>query len=296
MTKKSRKKHTRRIALILADFHSGHRLGLMSPNVELGDYDERGTPCVFTPEQTAMQKYLWKRYEIDLDSVQQLAKDDEMVIFVNGDLHQGEKYKNRMVTTLLSNHILIGVDNVRRAIKAKNVKTVRILQGTDAHNYGSGASEVLATRLLQDMPGKDIKCVAHSLANIDGVTFDLAHHGPPPGSRYWLNGNVARYYLRSAMMTDLGLGKKPADVYVRAHYHTFIWETVRIEFDGVLYTSHIVITPSYFGLSSHGRQATRSVPIQTHGCVAFEIVNGKLAGDGVYPFKETIDLRTEETL
>ena len=295
MTKKSRK-HKRRIALILSDLHSGHRLALMPPNVKLEDYDERGTLCMFTPEQTAMQKYLWKRYEIDLDSVQQLAKNDEIVVFVNGDLHQGEKYKNRMVTTLLSNHILIGVENVRRAIKAKNVKTCRILQGTDAHNFGSGASEFLATRLLQDMPSKDIKCVAHSLATIDGVTFDLAHHGPPPGSRFWLNGNVARYYLKSAMMTDLSIGKVPAVVYVRAHYHVFLWVTERIEFEGILHTSHLVITPSYFGLSSHSRQATRSVPIQTHGCVAFEIVDGKLTVDGVRPFKETVDLRTEEAL
>ena len=293
MTKKAQRPR-RRIVNVIADLHSGHKLALMPPNIELEDVDETGQLCTFTPELLAIQKYLWGRYEDDLDAVQTLAGKDEIIVFVDGDLHQGEKHPARMVTTLLSNHILIGVENVRRAIRSKNVKTVRIIQGTDAHNFGSGASEVLATKLLQDMPGKDVRCVTHSLADIDGVLFDLAHHGPSGGTRYWLNGNVARYYLRSAMLTDLGLGRKPADVYVRAHYHTFIWETVRIEFDGVLHTSHIIIMPSYAGLGSYGRQATRSTPVQTHGCVAFEVIGGKLGG--VYPFKKTLDLRMKETL
>ena len=96
------------------------------------------------------------------------------------------------------------------------------------------------------------------------------------------------------MLTDLSMGRKPARVYVRSHYHTWVRETIYLEFDGVEYTSDIVITPSYFGLSSYSRKATRSVPVQTHGLVAFEIENSKLVG--IHPFKKTLDLRTRETL
>jgi len=75
---------------------------------------------------------------------------------------------------------------------------------------------------------KDIKMCQHGLLDIDGVTIDYAHHGPFPGSRSWLKGNIARYYLRDLMMREIMNGNSPPKLVVRAHYHTPVEEYLKI--------------------------------------------------------------------
>ena len=100
-------------------------------------------------------------------------------------------------------------------------------------------------RLTESHPKLDIGIAHHGRFAVDGVTFDLAHHGPSSGSRWWLRGNTARYYLRDRMLDDMALGKPPADVYLRGHYHVNIWETLRVEWQGEMITSHLVVLPSW---------------------------------------------------
>jgi hypothetical protein len=96
------------------------------------------------------------------------------------------------------------------------------------------------------------------------------------------------------MAREIQAGNVPPRVVVRAHYHTWVRETDYADIAGESVTGDLVVLPSYCALDDHAQKATRSVHAQTHGCVAFEVVDGELRG--IHPFKKTLDLRTKETL
>ena len=148
--------------------------------------------------------------------------------------------------------------------------------------------------LADKYPRVDIGVAHHSRYTIGGVIFDMAHHGPSSGSRWWLRGNTARYYLRDRMLDDMALGKRPADVYLRGHYHVNLWETLRVEWCGQLVESHIIVLPSWCGLGDYARKITRSEPTITNGLYAFECRGGAVTR--IVPMVATLDLRTEEEL
>ena len=283
----------RRLVVLLSDTHGGHKLGLLSPETVIYDEDESGNLRPYTPDLMAMQRYLWELYTGHIKSVRELAGRDEIIVVHNGDVTQGLKYPEHLVSTRLSDQVLIGFCNLKPWLELRNVRTVRVVKGTASHVLGEGSSEILIARMLaQAYPNKDVQALYHGLLDVGGVTFDCAHHGPFPGSRNWLKGNVARYYLRSLMLDDVLHGRDPPRVVARAHYHVYVRETLRLEVEGQEHASDLIITPSYCGVGDHGRRVTRSTSLQTHGLVACEVVGGELRD--VHPFKETLDLRTYE--
>jgi hypothetical protein len=287
--------YTRRIVANLADFHGGHELGLLSPETKLQEIDALGNVSTYTPRLTATQEYLWSRYhDHDIPELVKLAGDDEIIVLVGGDLTQGQKYKEHWVSTRASDQYMIGFYNLLPLLRLPNVKTMRIVQGTGAHTFGQGSSEILIAHMLGVAPDKDVKFYHHGLLDVSGCTIDAAHHGPCLGIRNWTHGNVARLYLQSLMDDELDLGHMPPRIVSRAHYHVYAHAYHEKEHRGVLYKSDLVVTPSYCGLDGYGQQATRSAFVQVHGMVAYEIVDGEL--NGIYPIKETVDLRTKETV
>jgi hypothetical protein len=132
----------------------------------------------------------------------------------------------------------------------------------------------------------------HGLFDFHGVGADISHHGPPPGSRKWLEGNEARYYLRSAMLDEITAGKVPPRIYYRAHYHQSVEETLIVRGNGSRYKSSLIITPSLAFIDSHARQTVRSPSRITHGMSVAEIVDGELLRN--IPLERTIDIRSKE--
>lgn len=286
----------RTVVAVVSDTHGGHKLGLLNPETVLYEENESGDLVPYTPELTATQEYLWKAYLDDMAEVWSWANGDRLVLIHNGDATQGLKYIDHLVSTRLADQITIGVMNLRPWFDQAGVTVARIAKGTGSHVMGEGSSEILIGQQLAALyPEADVQVVYHGLLDIDGVELDYAHHGPYPGSRHWLKGNVARYDLRSLMLSELSAGKVPARVMLRSHYHEWIpEETLGIEFLGETYRSTLVMTPSYCGLGAHGHQSTRSTARQTHGMVAIEVIDGRLGE--IRPLKRTLDLRTKERL
>lgn len=290
MAKRKKKKARRRIVAALADLHSGHKLGLMDPETVLPSDDGP-----YTPSTTATQRYLWGLYQEYIGQVVELAAGDDIVLFHNGDLMHGDRYPEQLVSTRKADFVLIAARNLRPWMRVPNVKALRILLGTAAHNFGEGSAEILVAEMLAGQcPKLDVRAYYHGLVGVGGVEFDVSHHGPYPGSRKWLEGNSLRYYLRSLMMDELLDGREPPRVVLRAHYHRYLRETVRVEVRDRTYENDIVLLPSFCGLGGYAHQRARSVHKQTHGLVAFEIVGGRLVD--IYPFKKTLDVRTKEVL
>lgn len=264
----------------------------MHPDTILYSEDEDGNLTPWRPRLTATQEHLWGLYTNGLELIKGLAGPDRTIFLHNGDETHGNKHPQSLVSTRMADQLLIADAFFTTALSTlPNLARVRLVAGTGAHNFQEGSSTMIVARLLQGaFPALNIKPVYHGLMDIDGFAVDYSHHGPHPGSRVWLNGNIARFYLRDLMMNEIMAGRKPPQLVIRGHYHTPVIETVTM--NGC--TSTIVIMPAMCVLDDYARQATRSVFRITNGLFAFEIDGTRLVD--IHQLTDTLDVRTKEQL
>jgi len=279
----------------LADTHAGHKLALCNPETRWEDEDAQGGRIWTGPTLTETQKWLWGRYEEQRGRLLEFAHGDEVLPIHNGDITWGVKYPEQLVSSRMDVQLTIGYYNLLPWLQQENVKTVRLMHGTASHEFGLGSSSrQIAQMLGMGFPSKDVATARHGLLSVSGLGFDCAHHGPTSGIRQWTVGNQLRLYTRSLMRDELDRGRKPPKIMVRAHYHTFVHETVRIQAGGVGHVTEALVLPGYCGMTHYAVQATRSAYLLSCGMVAVEVVDGVLGQ--IVPFTETLDIRTEETL
>lgn len=315
----------RTIVVFFADTHAGHRLGLMKPDITL--YHERndGQLIPWTPELTDTQRYLWDCYHQDLARVAQLAGTDPIIVHHVGDLTQGMKYRDQLVSTRLADQLLIARSNMLQWLSIPNVRRFDLIVGTRSHIFSEATSPILVREMITpafaDTP---INVIYHTRPTIDRVIFDAAHHGPSSGIREWTQGNQLRYYLKSLVIHDILRGRHPPALAVRAHFHKLWPETVRIRLNRTLlafltamehartddaenvqigtqdpdvidvYQADIVLLPSYCGMGEYGRQATGSSSTLSNGLIAAEIINGRLVR--THTFERELDIRHHEVI
>ncbi len=283
---------TRRIGVALADTHCGHLLGLLNPDTRLPGRKGKA----YKPTLTETQRYLWRCYKQDVAGALSFAAGDEVILLTLGDLCNGDKYPTELVTTNRGDQITMAVDALVPWLEYPNLYKVRVAYGTAAHGFGEGAAEdLIAGMIRKDHPALNISTTDHSLANINGVQIDYAHHGPSTGYYRWTSGNVARNYLRSLVDTELVHRREPPSLMLRAHHHKLCWETYRTrDAAGMPHEYHLVVLPSYCGLSEHAQQVTRSEYLISTGLIAFPIVDGELGR--IQPFVRSLDVRNKEEL
>ena len=288
---------TRKILLALADTHAGHKSGLMNPAVELEDETEDGDITIWTPKPTAWNTYLWTLYRWGVDCVKRIAGDDEIVVIHLGDLTQGDKFGNHLVSPLVSDQVTIAVANLSYLVdELQAIRHIKIMYGTAVHVWGEGATEKLAAKWLQAKYDYrlEVSTMYHGLLDIDGLTIDASHHGPGVGSREWLKGNIARYYLRDLMFAEFRLGNVPPKLVMRAHVHDYLVEVLSELWQGVDVVSKLYLLPSFCGIGDYVRKLSKSEFVVRNGMIAYEIVDGVIRT--VYPLIKTKDLRTRERI
>ena len=289
----SERRLQRRWVLAESDPHAGHKLGLCNPDALILEPDNKQGIRV-KPTLTEFQTYIWDLRQEYLNNVWTMTGYSPVVYFMAGDATHGKDHGEQLMASRQADQRAIAKANAAPVLEQRNVKTARLITGTGVHVFGEGSSEIdLCESLADKWPKKDIGVVHHGRPLIDGVRFDLAHRGPSGGSRWWLRGNTARYYLRDRMLDDMALGKRPADVYLRGHYHVNIWETLRMEWRGEMIESHLILLPSWCGLGDYARGITGSTPKITNGLYLFELRGGAVT---VHPMTRTMDLRMEEEL
>ena len=287
-------KYNRKILVIFSDTHGGEKRALMNPDVELEDEEPDGTLAPYTPNPTASQEYLWKKYNEDIDNVKHLAGKDEIVVIHNGDINHGIKYMDGLVSTRISDQIRIGIANMSPWLRLKNVKKMRLTCGTGAHDFGEGTAEYIIAAFLKETFKKDVLGLYHGLMTLAGMKIDYAHHRTSAGIRNWLRGNIFRLYIKSQMMDELDAGDTPPDIIAGAHFHTQVEETVTLFRAGKRYITRGIVTPSYSFINPHARQITKSKYRIGIGLAAFEIINGKILD--LHWLARTEDIRTKEAL
>jgi hypothetical protein len=172
------------------------------------------------------------------------------------------------------------------------VKKIRFITGTEVHVPENAEARVAAR--LRAETGLDVACCHHGRFDMGDDTIDGSHHGPYPGSRDWLKGNVATYYLKDRVYQDRRSDSGPARIYMRGHYHQFVHVTLHELWHGWTFTHDLVIIPALAGLDGYVRKVAHSPPILQAGIVCLEFIDGQLAE--IKPFVQEIDLRTEEKL
>jgi hypothetical protein len=273
--------------------HGGHRHGLLNPETELEETDEEGNLIRdYHPQMTRIQTYLWEQYTKWISDVKEIAGSDPIYIVVNGDITCGNKYPQLLVSDRIADQFIIATANMVPLYLLRPI-AVRIIKGTGAHVFNQGTSEIVVSTLLKaKYPEISTEVKDHGLFVVAGLEADISHHGPPPGSRKWLEGNEARYYLRSAMLDEITAGKVPPRLYYRAHYHQEVEETLIVKGNGSRYKSTLIITPSMAFIDNHARQSVRSPSRICHGISVAEIVDGELLRN--IPLSRTIDIRSRE--
>ena len=281
----------RHIVAVLSDTHGGFTLGLMNPAVTLYDETKDGELVPYQPEPTASQDYLWELYSGHVSKLREIAGADPVTVIHNGDLTHGNKHPSALVSDRMANQIIIGVSNLAPLMEIPNVKHTLIVAGTEAHNFGQGSSEILATEILrQKYPERDISVLYHGVVEVSGVIIDYSHHGPYPGSREWLRGNVVRLYLKDLMLREIINGRNPPALVLRGHYHQHVEEVVTTG----IYSSRLIVTPAYCMLGDYAHQAARSPDSVTNGMIAVEIVDGKIVE--IHRLMKTVDIRTRKVI
>jgi hypothetical protein len=269
--------------VVLSDSHAGFRLGLCPPNVVLTDN--------YTPRLTASQEFLWDLYTKASAYIARFAAGSPITILHLGDPAHGTKYAQELVTTIPADQIRIGVANWRPLLELPGVERVRCATSTEAHSLGESSTDHLISDQLSILyPAIDTKVVHHGEITIDGFTIDYAHHGPGPGSRIWLGGNVARYYLTSIILAHTLNGTRPPDLVLRGHMHTPVDETVTKG----RYRSRVIVCPALCMPGRHAIQVTQSLDRCTVGMMVFKIEGGKIVDEK--NLFQTIDLRVIENV
>jgi len=281
--------------LALGDMHSGHKLGLCNPDVEIEDVDEEGKFVTRKLALTHTQIYLWGRYTEHIKRAKKSIGKSPVVVFHGGDPTHGDTYPEQLLVRRSADQVAIAVSNLSYLVSKFNVRSLRLVAGTSVHSISEYSSDVeIQKELAREFPRANVQNVLHSLATVEGVRFDVAHHGPGTGIRQWTRGNVARYYLKSLVNQEISDGNRPPDVVLRFHRHDLVHEAIDVWWKGELMVVHIFVVPSYCGLNHYARKTGQSPHRLTNGMILFETNKGKLIS--WKPLIDVLDLRAKETL
>lgn len=279
------------VIAVETDFHAHHRHGLCNPNVTLSDGNDEG----YQPSLSEFQKMLWEVRRENIAKLLNFLDGDPLVYFNVGDQINGMKYKGNWMTTNPANQFRIAEANVDPILSLEQISAARFIKGTPSHDGTlAGGAESLQRTYELKYPHLDIKTCWHSLASIYNFEVDAAHHGPGPGSREWLKGNTARYYLKDRMFKDLNNKRDPHHLYLRAHYHEKIWETYNHPLDDGWASATLLLVPPMCGLSSFSRKVTKSVPKIRVGMVVLRVEKRRVID--TQWFTKVFDVRKREVI
>lgn len=287
-----RKKQNRRVFAWLSDTHGGKTTGLLNPATVLLRVDDGGEIEPWKPELSTTQGKLWLIYENAIGELEEYAKDDEILVAHDGDITHGDKHNGHIPETTLEDQRIIACDNMRPLVSLKNVSKVRLLTGTEVHVPECAEARV-AAKMRKEF-GLDVSCSHHTRFDMGGDIIEGTHHGPHPGSRDWLRGNTATYYLKDRIYTDRRVGVKPARAFMRGHYHRHVHVSIHECWQGEHTDHELIIIPALAGLDGFIRKVGQSPPILQAGIIALEFIDGYLSD--IKPFTDELDLRTEERL
>ena len=93
-----------------------------------------------------------------MEDVERIAEGAEIVVVHNGDITWGRSHVEALVSGREYDQQAIAVANMQRWLEWDNVKTMRLMHGTESHEFGRGSSSIaVASRLQALYPRESIR-------------------------------------------------------------------------------------------------------------------------------------------
>ena len=238
----------------ISDLHVGSTVGL--------------SPCRWKIDEENIHKASkpqLKLYKFWTQFWTRRKKDGRPIIAIfGGDVVDGDHHNTLQIWT---NDELTQVDAAVDLLKpvVNIAKKSYLLRGTTAHVGQSGRFDSLVAREL------GIPAYYHLRLNVDGVVFDLAHHGPGVGKRIWNMGNSIRSYGRTIEMSHALTGRKPPDVVIRGHVHKSCHETLHGR-----HTTEIIVSPAWQLKTEYAHRVSTEDDLADIGGVVVGVYNGRV--------------------
>lgn len=230
---KSDKSHTRRrtVLPIPADTHGGGTTALMMP----GGWN---LPDGGTHYPSKAQRIVSRQWEQGWGRVRELRKRSRLVVAHAGDAVEGDHHNtHQIIHKSVDIHEEIHTDCMDWGLQTAKFNSKRgdllyYVHGTLAHN-GTGSENNIAKDLdavpyIEGTPERKFRDASyvfpHLKLNVNGVLFDIAHHGPTAGTRIWTQGNSLRATIKDIYYRCLDKKMPIPRYWIRAHYHEFAHE------------------------------------------------------------------------
>lgn len=244
----------RTVLVVSADKHSGSTMGLV-PDEPLQLHDGG------THNPSPLQKILWQQYQECLDFIKQERKKSRLIWVENGDVCEGIHHQTtQVISARIDEHEDIASDILDRTFKKLRFgkdDRAYMVAGTEAHASSGNQSENRVAKDLDFTPqytessGKNNRYVWDKLLiKINGVLFDITHHGGSVGRRAWTTENGMYNRVKSFYFQTLNDGRKLPRYWVRSHLHQFVQAT----YDGKRGSITGVVTPSFQFKTGYGQK------------------------------------------
>jgi len=229
----------RTILALPSDTHSGSTLGLIPPKQyqlqEGGYYDP-----------TPGQKLLWKQWAHNWELIKSIRKNADLIICHCGDLVEGIHHETTQIVSgrvdTQENIADICMDKAFRIANMIKGDKYYQISGTDSHaGNGSSSEERVAKNLDYVVPvweqtffdeegeKKNGRYTQDRLyREINGVIFDISHHGGSVGQRAWTTENGLYNKIKSIYWTCVDNQIPVTRYWIRGHNHKY----VRAEYRG----------------------------------------------------------------
>jgi hypothetical protein len=225
-----------------ADTHCGSTLGLIKP--EPFNLFDGGT---YTP--TPSQMIIWKVWEEAWNKVREERKGKRLIIVHDGDAVEGFHHMTAEIVSIRdSEHEQIHVDCMEWAMKtakfdASKGDAIYYVSGTEEHvGSGSKSEERIAKDLDGVVPMNDHRYTWNAIRkSINGVYFDVSHHGGTGGNNLLNDENPLRSRVKNIYLDCIDQRIEIPRYWIRAHIHRYI----NAEYHGTQGTIQGIILPSF---------------------------------------------------
>ena len=265
---------------IVADTQVGSTMALMPKKGWQRDDGNFAFPSLF-------QKKLHEQWEEYWDEVAEARKRDRLVVIHNGDVIDGYHHQTPQLITRRNDEqermFTVLWDNALRKVKFDRRKDKQyFIRGTAAHADDGAQSEERIARDFDAIPQfegtadndyKDGRYTHYHFRNkIDGVLFDVAHHGPNKGRRAWTSVNALFHTIRSVYFDCLEHDLPIPRWWIRGHNHRHIQATYEGEHGKITG----IVLPCWQGDTDFIHRISQGLePKKKYGGLIFYVQNGQ---------------------
>lgn len=211
-------------------------------------------------EATKAQKWIYEKWQDYWEYVKFIkSRHHRLIVFFMGDITDGVHHQTVQALPNVSDQEELAVEVLKPI--ASLAEVVYVCQGTEAHVGGNGTSE---RRVCHEL---GIKLRQAWLVNVDGVVYDVAHHGRA-GKRDWTSSAAAM--ATEARLEALKHGDPIPRYVFRGHNHVIDDSGEKVEGTRAIATPSWQL-PTAFGhrVAAHKTADIGGIIVHPNGFVDF---------------------------